>query len=245
MELAPSAQSDKREAPGRRCGGNLSAGGEPIFTGLVEEIGTVASLEPRAGNLLIKINCQVILLDLREGDSVSVSGACLTVTSRGEGWFVAEAISHTLKETTLGEMRIRSRVNLERALRMGDRLGGHIVQGHVDGVGRVTKVRFAEGATDLFIDPSPEILKLIAPRGSVAIDGVSLTVAEKSGRDVHLTIVPYTLQQTTLGDLTPGQRVNIETDLIVRWLADRFRDGEVTADGRLQEAGWGGIHLEE
>ena len=176
---------------------------------------------------------------------MAVSGACLTVTGLGDGWFSAEATGHTVKESTLGDLRVGSKANLERAMRLGDRLGGHLVQGHVDGTGRVAKVRYGEGMTELFIELPSELLKLVAPRGSITVDGVSLTVAEKTGRDLHLTVVPWTLQNTTLGDLKPGQSVNIETDLIVRWLADRFRDGEVTADAGLSEAGWGTIHLEE
>lgn len=191
----------------------------------------------------LRVAAPGLLDDLKPGDSIATNGVCLTATQITGSGFIAEATSHTVAETTLGELKSGSRVNLERALRVGDRLGGHIVQGHIDAIGRTAKIRFGEGMTELTVELEPPILKFVAPRGSIAVNGVSLTVAEKSARWIRLTLVPFTLENTTLGELTPGARVNIETDLIVRWLADRFRDGEVVSS--LEAGGWGSIHLEE
>ena len=197
------------------------------------------------GNSRLTVSCKLILDDLKPGDSVAVSGVCLTATKITSAGFIADATSYTLEGSTLRDLKIGAKVNLERAMQVGARFGGHIVQGHVDGIGRTAKIRYGEGMTDLYIEAPPEIMKLIAPKGSVAVDGVSLTVAEKTANGFHLMLVPFTLENTTLGELVPGARVNIETDLIIRWLADRFPDGEVTSAEGIQTAGWGTIHLEE
>ena len=164
--------------------------------------------------------------DLKLGDSIAVSGPCLTVTDIGRDSFQVEATAYTVDQSTLKTWNIGRKVNLERALRVGDRLGGHIVQGHVDGIGTVSRVSYRSGSTHIYFDVSVSLLRLMAPKGSVAIDGVSLTLAEKSVRGFMVMVIPFTLESTTLGDLKPGHQVNIETDLIIRWLADRFRDGE-------------------
>ncbi len=169
--------------------------------------------------------------DLKIGDSVACSGPCLTVTSVERDRFTVEATGYTVTQSTLNDWNIGRKVNLERALRLGDRLGGHIVQGHVDAVGKVGRIQYGTGATHIFIEVSNQILQLMAPKGSVTVDGVSLTLAGKSARSFELMVIPHTLNSTTLGELHPGSRVNIETDLIIRWLADRFKDGEVVTDG--------------
>ena len=156
-----------------------------------------------------------------------------------------EASAHTARQSTIHNWKIGRRVNLERALKVGDRLGGHIVQGHVDGVGRVARIRYGEGSTDIYVETDNNLMKLMAPRGSVTVDGVSLTLAGKSARSFKLMVIPYTLHHTTLGDLKPGQEVNLETDVIIRWLADRFKDGEITEGKDFMNFGDGPIHLED
>ncbi|HHE47261.1 MAG TPA: riboflavin synthase [Bacteroidetes bacterium] len=215
-----------------------------MFTGLIEEIGSVAARQMKGGNLLLTIKAKDILQDLRPGDSVAVNGPCLTVTELQRDRFKVEASAHTVAHSTIGGWQVGKRVNLERALKVGDRLGGHIVQGHVDGIGRAAKIRYGEGSTDIYIEAPTPVIELLAPRGSVAVDGVSLTLAEKTPRSFRLMIIPYTLQHTCLKDLKPGDSVNIETDLIIRWLADRFKDGEVTGDAGGLSSEFN-IHLED
>jgi riboflavin synthase len=216
-----------------------------MFTGLIEEVGVIAARQVKRGNHLLTIKAEKILTDLKPGDSVAISGPCLTVTELVRDGFRVEASAHTISQSTVGSWLVGRRVNLERALKVGDRLGGHIVQGHVDGIGKVAKIRYGEGSTDIFIEAPEAILKLLAPQGSVAVDGVSLTLAGKTARSFKLMVIPYTLQNTTLGDLKPGDAVNLETDLIIRWLADRFKDGEVGDGGSNGLRGEFNIHVED
>lgn len=216
-----------------------------MFTGIIEEIGQVAALTRRDGNLLLSISCKAILDGMKLGDSIAVSGACLTVERFDARSFTVSATSQTLDSTTLGDLTVGRKVNLERAMQLSDRLGGHLVQGHIDGIGRVAKIRFGTGSTDVHLDLQPATLKLVAPKGSICVDGVSLTVADKNARGVKLVIVPFTLQNTTLGELTPGMQVNIETDLIIRWLADRFPAGEVVETESQALPAIGPYHLED
>ncbi len=215
-----------------------------MFTGLIEEVGVIAARQMKRGNLQLTVKAEKVLEDLNFGDSVAINGLCLTVTDMVRDSFSVEASVHTVSSSTIGNWKVGRRINLERALKVGDRLGGHIVQGHVDGIGRVAKIRYGEGSTDINIEASAPVMQLLAPKGSVAVDGVSLTLAEKSARSFKLMIIPYTYQHTCLRDLKPGDTVNIETDLIIRWLADRFKDGEVTNGDDLLPGGLN-IHLED
>ncbi len=208
-------------------------------------MGAVASRQMRGGNLYLKISAADVTGDMHPGDSIAVNGVCLTVTAVEPDGFRAEASAHTLSRSTLGGWLVGKRVNLERAVRVGDRLGGHIVQGHVDGAGRVSRIRYGEGSTDIQIDVPAALLRLMAPSGSVAVDGVSLTIAGKSARGFRVMVIPYTLEHTIIKDLRPGDAVNIETDLTIRWLADRFPEGEVVAGPEIWEAGEGQFHLED
>ncbi len=216
-----------------------------MFTGLIEEVGVITERQMKSGNYQLTIKAEVITEDLNLGDSVSVNGVCLTVNRLVRNSFGVEAAAHTVKSSAIVDWQAGRKVNLERALKVGDRFGGHIVQGHIDGVGRVSKIRYGEGSTDIYIETDVSMMKLMAPKGSVAVDGVSLTLAEKSARGFKLIVIPYTLQHTCLGDLKPGDGVNIETDLIIRWLADRFRDGEVDGGDTDWQLGKGEIHLED
>ena len=205
----------------------------------------VATREMRRENLILKINASTVTRDMREGDSVAVNGVCLTVTSVERDGFRVEASSRTVSVSTIGNWQAGQRINLERALQAGDRLGGHIVQGHVDGQGKVVRVQYSEGSTNIHIGVPDSMLKLMAPRGSVAVDGVSLTLADKTSRGFKVVVIPWTLEHTILGELKPGDPVNIETDLIIRWLADRFPDGDVASDAETNWAGFGDFHLED
>ncbi len=213
-----------------------------MFTGLVADTGTVERVEPRSGGARLVLRPRSIPVDdLAPGESVACSGACLTVVSRGEGRVSFDAVPETLARTTLGSWRPGSRVNLERALRLSDRLGGHLVQGHVDAVGKVLqKVAEGQGAR-LTVSLPESIAALVAEKGSIAVDGVSLTVA-RVGRDrFEVALIPETLERTTLGEASVGSAVNLEADVVARHVA-RLREMSGAAgvsEGSLREWGYG------
>jgi riboflavin synthase len=189
-----------------------------MFTGLTERVGTLQSLLPGAGGARARIGCGALAGELAAGDSVAVDGACLTVSARGEDWFEVEVSPETLQRTCLGEKAAGARVNLERAVRLSDRLGGHLVQGHVDGVGLLTEVR-PEGSGRRILVSLPEGLeRYLVSKGSVALDGVSLTVAALRGREVEVALIPHTLEHTTLGEWSAPRRINVEVDLVAKYL---------------------------
>jgi riboflavin synthase len=179
-----------------------------MFTGLVETTGTVASLE--GGRLRVDAR-----LDLREGDSVSVNGVCLTATQVADDGFAADVVDETLRRSSLGSLGVGDGVNLELPLRASDRLGGHIVQGHVDGVGTVESLG-DDGV--LRVATPPELLRYVVEKGSIAIDGVSLTVADVDDDTLTVALIPETLERTTLGASRPGRPVNIEVDLLAKYV---------------------------
>jgi riboflavin synthase len=195
-----------------------------MFTGIITDIGEVTAVEPRAEGLArLKIACGYDPDTIDIGASIACSGVCLTVVGRGRdgnrGWFALDAAAETLRITTVGTWRQGTRVNLERALKVGDELGGHIVAGHADSVAQVTA---REELTDMvhFTFRAPvELARFIAPKGSVAIDGVSLTVNEVAGDAFSVLIIPHTLAATTLGALKVGDTVNLEVDLMARYAA--------------------------
>ena len=184
-----------------------------MFTGLVDDVGTIDHVAdtPAGRELVIRSRYD----DLADGESIAVNGACLTVRERGRGHFKVAAVVTTLGRTTIGDWSVGTRVNLERSLRASDRLGGHIVQGHVDGVGKVVRVQRAADAVLVDIEVPREIAELLVPHGSVTVDGVSLTVnALPAPGIVQLSLIEYTLRHTTLGDLREGAAVQIEADVI-------------------------------
>lgn len=189
-----------------------------MFTGIVQAVGRVAALEPFGGDLRIAIDtADLDLSDVRPGDSIAVDGVCLTATMLDAERFSADVSVETLACTTLGALAVGTRVNLEKALRLADRLGGHLVSGHVDGVGEVVSVRpEARSLRWVFAVPAP-LARYIATKGSVAVNGVSLTVNEVDGRRFGVNLIPHTMQQTTFGDCEVGSRVNIEVDLMARY----------------------------
>lgn len=208
-----------------------------MFTGLVSDMGVVERVSPRQGGARLVIRpARLPVDDLQLGESVACSGACLTVVERGGGLVAFDAVPETLARTTLCTWRPGTRVNLERALALGERLGGHLVQGHVDAVGEVLR-RVPEGqGARLTVALPPGIAPLVAEKGSIAVDGVSLTVAT-AGRDrFEIALIPETLARTTLGDAAAGTRVNLEADVLARHVARLQAFGSV---GQDELARWG------
>jgi riboflavin synthase len=191
-----------------------------VFTGIVEVTGEIESLRPTAaGSRRLAVRSTLELATIPMGGSVAVDGVCLTVVARRGRRFEADLGPETLALTTLGELRAGDRVHLERPLRVGDPLGGHLVAGHVDGVGRVARVRRRGDALELGITAPEALAPYLAPKGSVTVDGVSLTVNRVDGASFSVTLIPHTLSVTKLGALRPGARVNLEADLIAKHVA--------------------------
>ena len=188
-----------------------------MFTGLIEQVGTIDHLERRDDGLSIRIACALHPYDL--GESIAVNGTCLTVKSFSEGHFDADASLETLDKTNLGDLTEGDRVHLERALALGDRLGGHLVTGHIDGVGTLA-ARAPEGD---YVRASFEVPKrlapFLAPKGSITVNGVSLTVNTVAGTRFDVMLVPYTLDETTFGEMPNGGRVNLEVDILAKYVA--------------------------
>ena len=188
-----------------------------MFTGLVDDVGMIERVTPTAAGREFRIRCRYD--DLADGESVAVNGACLTVRSRGANWFSAAAVTTTLSRTTMGAWSPGRRVNLERAIRVGDRFGGHMVQGHVDGVARVAGVRAAGDARLVDLALPHGLTDLMVRHGSVAIDGVSLTINDLPGPDiVQLSLIDYTLRHTALDALSEDDEVHVEADMIGKYV---------------------------
>ncbi|UCF78338.1 MAG: riboflavin synthase [Candidatus Eiseniibacteriota bacterium] len=203
-----------------------------MFTGIIETMGTVGSVKRRDDGALISIEAPGIASELSVGESVSVNGACLSVVEVSHGRpFWVEAVPETLERTTLGWLNVGDRVNLERSLRMGERLSGHLVLGHVDGTGEVTNLRKSGPGKVAVIRAPSELTHYIAFKGSVAVDGVSLTVSGLSEQDVEISLIPHTLKSTIVGSYRVGTKVNIEIDIIARYLESLFVRVEKTQDG--------------
>lgn len=189
-----------------------------MFTGIVTDLGTIRSLTPGAVTRL-EITTGYDTTGIALGASVACNGCCLSVVEKGPDWLAFEAAQETLNVTTLKDWKVGSRVNLERPMQVGDELGGHIVAGHVDGIGSVVIAAEDRGSLRLTIEAPENLAKYIASKGSVTIDGVSLTVNEVAGRRFGICLIPITREATNLGKVTVGQRVNLEIDLIARYVA--------------------------
>lgn len=201
-----------------------------MFTGLVEETGRVERLEEHPGGRRLWIEAARVLEDAAVGDSLAVSGCCLTLVAAEPRRFAVDAVPETLSRTTLGEWRAGERVNLERSMRLDQRLGGHLVQGHVDGVGRVAEVRPEGEGRRLTLELPPALVRYVAEKGSISVDGVSLTVAAVREGRCEVALIPHTLAVTIAGDYASGRRVHLEVDLIARYVARLLEAAE--ADGR-------------
>ena len=189
-----------------------------MFTGIVEEKGKIKAIKKGARSCTLEIQAKQVLTDLKVGDSVLTNGVCLTATSVGNDVFTADVMSETLNRTSFLELRVGSLVNLERAMAINSRFGGHIVTGHIDGVGKILKIQRDDIAVWYSIKASPEILKYIIEKGSVAIDGISLTVAKVFEDSFKVSIIPHTLKNTILNEKKQGSIVNIENDVIGKYV---------------------------
>lgn len=194
-----------------------------MFTGLIQSVGTLVERSPSAAGARVHVATSFERLEL--GESVSVSGACLTVAKLSSRGFEADLSSETLARTTLGALAVGARVNLERALAAGDRLGGHLVTGHVDGLARVLEVERLGDSVRVRFECDAELARFVAAKGSVALDGVSLTVNDVGRSTFSVMLIPHTLGMTTLSDLAPSSLVNFEVDLVARYVARFLETG--------------------
>lgn len=202
-----------------------------MFTGLIEEVGTIAGIEPGSESATLTIGCQKVLPGTQIGDSISVAGVCLTVTSLGANAWQAQAVAETLRRTTLGDLQPGDPVNLERTLAAGARFGGHFVQGHVDGVGTVTDI-VPEGDSVLMTVAAPAaVMRYVVEKGSIAIDGTSLTVADRAADKFTVALIPHTLAATTFGRRRPGDRVNLEADILGKYVDHLLQQREGVSTG--------------
>lgn len=190
-----------------------------MFTGIVTDIGRVRSVQQTERDRRYEIDTAWDVSGIDLGASISHAGCCLTLVEKGEGWFAVEVSGETLSKTTLGTWKAGDDVNLERAARLGDEMGGHVVSGHVDGLGRVLSITPEGGSHRIEVEAPEPLHRFIAPKGSITVDGVSLTVNAVEGRVFSLNIIPHTWEVTTLGRLQPGDAVNLEIDMLARYLA--------------------------
>jgi len=205
-----------------------------MFTGIIEAVGEIAQTESKGGDMRMRINtADLDMTDVQQGDSIAVSGVCLTAIDSGDYFFVADVSAESLGRTTLGDLKTGERVNLEKALTPTTRLGGHMVSGHVDGVGQVL-ARENEGRSIRFKIRAPKLLcRYIAEKGSICVDGISLTVNHIEGDTFDLNIVPHTLANTTMEEFKPGRKVNLEVDIIARYLERLLQGNDSTANDTI------------
>ncbi|OCC16517.1 Riboflavin synthase eubacterial/eukaryotic [Dissulfuribacter thermophilus] len=189
-----------------------------MFTGIILGLGTISATTPKGRGLTFSILPDFLLDDPMEGESIAVNGVCLTATTISEKEFTVDVSPETLSRTTLGELRSGSRVNLERALKLSDRLGGHIVSGHVDGVGVILERKELREFMEFSVRPPKDLMRYIIEKGSIAIDGISLTVNAVTDDTFRVAIIPHTAKITTMGYRRPGDRVNLEVDLVGKYI---------------------------
>lgn len=189
-----------------------------MFTGIIEEVGIIKSIRKGAKSAVITIQADKVMKDIHLGDSIAMNGVCLTVTSFDKNTYSVDIMHESLKRTNLAMMKSGSRVNLERAMPADGRFGGHIVAGHVDGTGTITSMKKDDNAVWIYVDTAPSVLKYIVEKGSIAIDGISLTVARVDSRSFAVSVIPHTGLHTTLLEKQPGDTVNLETDMIGKYV---------------------------
>ncbi len=189
-----------------------------MFTGIIEEIGRIDSIKKGTQSAVMGIRCQKVLEGTKIGDSIAINGVCLTVTSLYEQGYTADIMAETLERSSLGSLSKNSPVNLERAMAADGRFGGHIVAGHIDGTGKIRDIRRDETAVWYTVEAKPQILRYVVEKGSIAIDGISLTVARVTDRDFSVSIIPHTQGETSLGFRQKGDIVNLECDVIGKYV---------------------------
>ncbi len=192
--------------------------GENMFTGIVEEIGIVKAIMPGANSIKLSIKANKVLTDTKLGDSIAVNGVCLTVTFLANDYFVADVMPESMRKTNMGLLKIGEKVNLERALTLNSRLGGHIVSGHIDGIAKIIEIQKEDNATRVTIKATDKILKYIISEGSVTLDGVSLTVATLNKDSFTVSLIPHTAEVTTLLNKSIGAVINVENDVIGKYV---------------------------
>jgi len=200
-----------------------------MFTGIIEELGAVTAWNRTADAATLTVRAPLAVSDAKHGDSISVSGVCLTVVDQGDDWFTADVMAETIAMSTLDSVVVGQNVNIERAAQVGDRLGGHIVQGHIDGTSTVVSITDGSAWRVVRFSLSPELAPLVARKGSIAIDGVSLTVSDVGIDWLEVSLIPETLAATTLGAKIAGDSVNIETDILARHVA-RMQEFQVAPE---------------
>ena len=205
-----------------------------MFTGIVEEMGTIRSVRRGRSSSVLSIGADKVLSDLKIGDSVAVNGVCLTATSRDEGGFTADVMHETLNRSSLGKLTAGSHVNLERAMAADGRFGGHIVAGHIDGTGAITTIRRDDNAVWYTVQTPVPLLRYIVEKGSITMDGISLTVAEVGETCFSVSAIPHTVAVTILGEKRVGDTVNLETDIIGKYVEKLLRPApDTTPKGAL------------
>lgn len=206
-----------------------------MFTGIIESVGTISSLTDLGDNYRLVVNVgKLDMADVHLGDSIATNGVCLTVVDMGQDYYAADVSSETIKHTAFADYRNNTQVNLEKAMRADSRFGGHIVSGHVDGVGTVERINKHTNYIEVWVKAPAAIAKYIAHKGSITVDGVSLTVNEVDGASFMLWLIPHTLQETVFGTYTAGSNVNLEVDVIARYL-ERLLQGDKAAESSKKD----------
>ena len=215
-----------------------------MFTGIIEEIGIVKSIHHGSKSAVLEISASEIMDDVKLGDSIAVNGVCLTVTSFNKNGFTADVMPETIRRSSLSELKPGSRVNLERALRLDTRLGGHIVSGHIDGTGTISSIKKEDNAVWVTIDTDSSMLKYIVEKGSIAIDGISLTVAYVDTSCFKVSIIPHTASETTLLTKKNGDKVNLENDIVGKYVEKLLAFQNDSADNKGSAKKSGGLTLD-
>jgi len=201
-----------------------------MFTGIIEAIGTISTLNDLGDNFRLVVHTgKLDMSDVHLGDSIATSGVCLTVVDKGADYYAADVSAETIKYTGFANYKVGHKVNLEKAMRADSRFGGHIVSGHVDGVGTVEAINEHSNYVEIWVKAPAELAKYIAHKGSITIDGVSLTVNEVNGASFMLWLIPHTLKETVIGGYKPGTQINLEVDLVARYL-ERLLQGDKAAE---------------
>ncbi len=206
-----------------------------MFTGIIEYLGKVKQIKRHANSVIFVVDIGPVANDVSSGDSIAINGACLTVTQIKDSDVSFDVSAESLSKTTIGELRVSDKVNIESSLRIGDKLGGHFVTGHIDGVGAINKMEEEIGQKTMWFSVNEELAHMMIKKGSVAIDGISLTIVELEENLFSAALIPYTIKATTLGFKKIGQRVNIETDMLGKWVKRILTTNEKTEHGITEE----------